>query len=99
VLALMFVIQKLQHYIQAHTMYVISKAKLIKYILSRPVLHGRLAKWIVILEQYDLVHVFQRVVKGQVIVDFLVDHPVPDDWALNDDLLGEEIFFVDVLFP
>jgi len=38
-LALMFTIQKLRHYIQAHTVYVISKADLIKYILFKPVLH------------------------------------------------------------
>jgi len=56
-LALMFAVQKLRDYMQAHTVYVISKADLIKYILSRPVLYGRLAKWVVILEQYDLVHV------------------------------------------
>ena len=32
---------------------VISKADTIKYILPRPVLSGRLAKWAMILEQYD----------------------------------------------
>jgi len=97
-LALMFAVQKLRHYIQAHTVYVISKANPIKYILSRPVLYGRLAKWVVILELYDLVHVFQRAVKGQELADFLVDH-VPNDWELNYNLLGEEVFFVDVLPP
>jgi len=56
-LALMFAVQKLRHYMQAHTVYVISKVDPIKYILSRPVLHGRLTKWAIILEQYDLVHV------------------------------------------
>jgi len=43
-LALMFVVQKLRHYMQSHIVYVISKADPIKYILSRPVLHGRLTK-------------------------------------------------------
>jgi len=54
-LALMFVVQKLRHYMQAHIMYVISKVDPTKYIMSKPVLHGRLAKWAVILKQYDLV--------------------------------------------
>ena len=56
-LPLMFAVQKLRHCKHVHTMYVISKADPIKCILSRPVLYGRLAKWVVILEQYDLVHV------------------------------------------
>jgi len=98
-LALMFAIQKLRHYMQAHTLYVISKANSIKYVLSNPIIHGRLAKWAVILEQYDLVHVSQKGIKGLALVDFLVDHPIPDDWELNNDLSREEIFFVDVLSP
>ena len=33
------------------------------------------------------------------LVDFLIDHPIPDEWKLNDDLLGEDVFFVDILPP
>ena len=59
----MFIVQKLRHYMQVHIVRVISKAGLIKYILSRPILSGRLAKWAVILEQYNLIYVPQKVVK------------------------------------
>ncbi|XP_074299474.1 uncharacterized protein LOC141630583 [Silene latifolia] len=69
-LALVFAIQKLRHYMQAHTIHVVSKADPIKYILSRPVLSGRLAKWAMLLKQYDLVFVPQKAVKGQAIADF-----------------------------
>jgi len=78
-LALMLAVQKLRHYMQGHTVYIISKADPIKYILSRPVLHGRLAKWVVILGQFDLVHESQRVVKGQALADSLANNPMPDD--------------------
>ncbi|XP_074266119.1 uncharacterized protein LOC141588585 [Silene latifolia] len=97
-LALVFAIQKLRHYMQAHTIHVVSKADPIKYILSRPVLSGRLAKWAMLLKQYDLVFVPQKVVKGQAIADFFVDHPGAE-WEISDDLQGEEIFYVDVLPP
>ena len=70
-LALMFVVQKLKHYMQAHTQRVISKVDLVKYILSRLVLQGRLARWAVILEQYDLIYISSKAVKGQALVDFL----------------------------
>ncbi|XP_074315668.1 uncharacterized protein LOC141651875 [Silene latifolia] len=98
-LALVFAIQKLRHYMQAHTIHVVSKADPIKYILSRPVLSGRLAKWAVLLKQYDLVFVSQKAIKGQVIADFFADHPVPTEWELSDELPGEEIFYVDILPP
>jgi len=84
---------------QAYTVQVISKADPIKYILSRPILNGRLAKWAVFLKQYDLVYVPQRAVKGKALTDFLADHPIPDDWELIDDLPGEGVFFIDILPP
>ncbi|XP_074299136.1 uncharacterized protein LOC141630170 [Silene latifolia] len=83
-LALVFAIQKLRHYMQAHTIHVVSKADPIKYILSRPVLSRKLAKWAMLLKQYDLVFVPQKAVK---------------EWEISDDLPGEEIFYVDVLPP
>jgi len=89
-LSLIFAIQKLRHYMQAYTVQVISKADPIKYILSRPILNGRLAKWAIILKQYDLVYVAQRAVKGHALADFLADHPIPDNWELNDNLPGED---------
>ena len=77
----------------------VSKADPIKYILSRPILSGRLVKWAMILKQHDLVSVPQKAVKGRALADFLADHPIPDEWELNDDLPGEGVFFVDVLPP
>ncbi|XP_074271002.1 uncharacterized protein LOC141594921 [Silene latifolia] len=96
-LALIFAIQKLRHYFQAHTVHVISKADPIKYILSRPVLSGRLAKWAVLLKQYDIVYIRQKAVKGQALADFLPDHPVPGKWSFSDELPGEGVFYIDVL--
>ncbi|CAM8892537.1 unnamed protein product [Rhodiola kirilowii] len=98
-LALVFAVQKLRHYMQAHTVHVVSKADPIKYILSRPVLSGRLAKWAMLLKQYDLVFVPQRATKGQAIADFFADHPVPVEWEFFIDLPGEDIFYIDVLPP
>ncbi|XP_074266015.1 uncharacterized protein LOC141588473 [Silene latifolia] len=73
----------------AHAIHVVSKADPIKYILSRPVLSGRLAKWAMLLKKYDLVFVPRKAVKGQAIADFFVDHPVPAEWEISDDLPGE----------
>ncbi|CAM8988403.1 unnamed protein product [Rhodiola kirilowii] len=98
-LALVFAVQKLRHYMQAHTVHVVSKADPIKYILSRPVLSGRLAKWARLLKQYDLVFVPQKATKGQAIADFFADHPVPAKWEFSIDLPGEDIFYIDVLPP
>jgi len=39
-----------------------------------------------------------KAIKGQAFADFLADPPIPDVWELNDDLPGEDVFFIDI-FP
>jgi len=48
-LALIFAVQKLRHYLLFHQITVISRADLLKYILSKALLLGGLAKWVMIL--------------------------------------------------
>ncbi|KAA0063076.1 uncharacterized protein E6C27_scaffold468G001940 [Cucumis melo var. makuwa] len=98
-LALFFAIDKLRHYMQAFSIHLVAKADPVKYILSRPVISGRLAKWAIILQQYDIVYIPQKAVKGQALADFLADHPVPSNWKLCDDLPDEEVLFVESMEP
>ena len=84
---------------QAHTVRLVARADPIKYILSRPILSGRLAKWAVILQSYDIVYVPQKAVKGQALADFLADHPAPSDWKFIDDFPDEDVFYIEMLPP
>ena len=56
-------------------------------------------KWVISLKQYVLIYVPQKAIKGQALVDFLADHPIPNKLELNDDLPGENVFFIDILPP
>ncbi|KAA0054386.1 uncharacterized protein E5676_scaffold2750G00030 [Cucumis melo var. makuwa] len=98
-LALFFAIDKLRHYMQAFTVHLVAKADPIKYVLSRPIISGRLAKWEVLLQQYDIVYISQKAIKGQALADFLADHPIPSDWKLCEDLPDDEVFFTEVMKP
>jgi len=53
-LPLVFAIQKLRHYLISHQITVISKADPLKYILSKSLLSGRLAKWAMLLALFDI---------------------------------------------
>jgi hypothetical protein len=75
----MFAIKKLRHYLQAHSVRLISRADPLKYIISRPILSGRLAKWALLLQEFEIVYVSQKAIKGQALADFLADHPIPDE--------------------
>ena len=61
---------------QVFTVHLVAKVELVKYILSRLIISGRLAKWTFILQQYDIVYIPQRAVKCQTLVDFLIDHQI-----------------------
>ena len=56
-LALMFAVKKLRHYLQAHTVHLISRADPLKYLMSKAVLSERLAKWALLLQEFDITYV------------------------------------------
>ncbi|XP_050217336.1 uncharacterized protein LOC126668166 [Mercurialis annua] len=93
-LTLMFAIKKIKHYLQAHQIRFISKADPIKYIMSKPVLSGRLAKWALLIQEFDISYVSQKAIKGQALADFLAYHPIPNNWEFSDDLPDEDVFFI-----
>ncbi|XP_027150259.1 uncharacterized protein LOC113750495 [Coffea eugenioides] len=94
-LALIFVIQKLKHYFQTHTIRLISKSNPIKYFMAKPVLSDRLARWYLQFQQFEIIYVPAKAVKGQILADFLADHPLPAEWELTDELPDEEVFMVE----
>ncbi|XP_059281023.1 uncharacterized protein LOC132034657 [Lycium ferocissimum] len=98
-LALVFSIQKLKHYFQAHSVHLISRANPIKFVMSKPVLSDRLARWYLQFQQFEITYIPQKAVKGQALADFLADHPIPDDWELTDELPDEDAMVVEIQPP
>ncbi|KAM5554611.1 hypothetical protein ABKV19_022821, partial [Rosa sericea] len=77
-LTLYFPACKLRHYMLSFTTCIIAQTDLIKYMLSRPILRGRIGKWVLALSEFSLQYVPQKAVKGQAIADFLAHHPMLD---------------------
>ncbi|KAL1349357.1 hypothetical protein AAHE18_07G151100 [Arachis hypogaea] len=73
-LSLYHACMKLKCYMVAKSVKVIAQTDVIKYILSFPMLRGRLGKWMLALTEFDLQYVPVKTVKGQVIANFLVDN-------------------------
>ena len=53
---------------------IVYKADIVKYMLSAPVLKGRIGKWICALKEFDPRYESPKAVKGQAIADFIVEH-------------------------
>ncbi|CAN6721119.1 unnamed protein product [Malus baccata var. baccata] len=82
-LALYFTANKLRHYMLPCHVHIIAKTDVIKYMLSKPMLTGRIGKWILALSEFSFQYVPQRAVKGQAIADFLAEHQESQDEIIN----------------
>ncbi|KAM1721196.1 hypothetical protein ACFX12_022763 [Malus domestica] len=81
-LALVFAIQKLRHYMHAYIIHLVAKADPVKYVMFKPVLTGRLTKWALLLNQYEIIYVPAKAIKGQALANFLIDHSILADWKI-----------------
>lgn len=93
-LAIIFASQKLRHYMISHKIQLIAKFDPLKYLLSRSTLIGRLAKWVMVLNEFDIEYVDRKVIKGQIIVDQLAEAPMIDYHPMMIDFPNEAIFVV-----
>lgn len=75
-LCLYFSCTKLKHYIKLVDVYVYSHFDVIKHMLLKPILHSRIGKWDLNLTKYSLTYCPLKARKGQIVTDFIVDHPV-----------------------
>jgi ribonuclease HI len=75
-LSLYFARTKFRHYLLLSTCTVVCQMDVIKYMLQKPILSGRVGKWAYALIEYDLIYESLSSMKGQVIVDFITDHRV-----------------------
>jgi RNase H-like domain found in reverse transcriptase len=94
-LALIFAVKKLRHYMLAHKIILISKVDPLKYLMTRPMLTGRLAKWAIILTEFDITYTPQKAIKGQALADFLAAHPIQDDSPLKCDFPDEKTLHIE----
>nr|CAE05825.1 OSJNBa0028M15.17 [Oryza sativa Japonica Group] len=65
---------RLRHYLLSNECTIICKADVVKYMLSAPILKGRVGKWIFSLTEFDLLYESPKAIKGQAIADFIVGH-------------------------
>ena len=55
--ALVWATRKLKHYVLAHKVLLIARIDPLKYLMETPVQDGKIAKWVLLLSDYDIKYV------------------------------------------
>ncbi|XP_050908624.1 uncharacterized protein LOC127122310 [Lathyrus oleraceus] len=74
-------------------LYVSSHFDVIKYMLSKPIMHSRIGKWALALTEYSLTFMPLKAMKGQIVSDFIVDHALVDNPQFQVELKPWKLFF------
>jgi hypothetical protein len=82
-LSLYYACTKLRHYLLSSTSYVACQTDIIKYLLQKPILSGRVGKWAYDLVEYAFHCEPIRLMRGQIVADFIVQHIIDKQLDLD----------------
>ncbi|XP_039048787.1 uncharacterized protein LOC120189633 [Hibiscus syriacus] len=89
--ALVWATKRLRQYMLYHTTWLISKLDPLKYMMGVPALSGRLARWQMLLSEFDIEYVSQKAIKGSAISDFLASRTDENYEPLDFDFPDEDL--------
>ena len=89
-LALVWATKRLRHYVTEYSILLVSRLDPLRYLFDRPVLTSRLMRWLILLTEFDIQYVTQKLVKGSIVADHLASFPVFDDRSIDDDFPDEQ---------
>ena len=69
----------------------VAKIDPLKYLLSKASLTGRLAKWVMLLSEFDIEYVERKAIKGQVIANQLAKAPLFDNTPMQIEFMDSSI--------
>ncbi|KAG8503936.1 hypothetical protein CXB51_002220 [Gossypium anomalum] len=92
--ALIWTTRRLRQYMLYHTTWLISKLDPLKYMMESTALNGRMARWKILLLEFDIVYVSQKAIKESAVANFLASRALEDYEPLNFDFPNEELMCI-----
>ncbi|KAL5547360.1 hypothetical protein UlMin_007047 [Ulmus minor] len=88
-LALVYVAQRMRHYMLAHRTHLVSKSNPLRYMMRNPIPSSRLTRWILALSEFDIQIVPPTTKKSQALAELLAAFPIERGNVLNPEIPGE----------
>ena len=92
--ALAWAAKRLRQYMINHTTWLVSKMDPIKYIFEKPALTGRIARWQMLLSEYDIEYRTQKAIKGSMLADHMAHQAVEDYQSVGYDFPDEDVMYL-----
>ena len=92
--ALAWATHRLRQYMLYHTTVLVAKLDPIRYIFEKPGLSGRMARWQVLLSEYDIQYASQKAIKGSAVAEFLAERVNDDYEPMRFDFPDEDLLAV-----
>ena len=77
-----------------HTTWLIARMNPLKYVFEKQALTGRIARWKMLLSEYDIQYVTQKAIKGSILADHLAHHPLPEYQPVKFDFPDENVMVI-----
>ncbi|XP_043702827.1 uncharacterized protein LOC122652990 [Telopea speciosissima] len=88
--SLVWVTKRLRHYMVSHPVKLVLRMDSIKYLFEKPTLTRRMARWLLLLSEFDITYVNKKLVKGRAISDHLAAFPAKADSQPTEDSFPDE---------
>ena len=93
-LALVYATKRLRHYVTGYSILLVSRLDPLTYLFNGSVPIARLMRWLVLLTEFDIRYVTQKLVKGSIVADHLASLPISNDRSIDDDFPNEQFVSV-----
>ena len=88
-LALVWATRRMRHYVTEYSILLVSQLDPLRYLFDRSVLTGRLMRCLVLLTEFDIQYVTQKLEKRSIVADHLASLPVSNDRPIDVDFPDE----------
>src|SRR4051812_9375255 len=92
--ALAWASKRLRQYMLNHSTWLISRMDPLKYVFEKQALTGRIARWQMLLSEYDIQYVTQKAIKGSVLAEHLAHQPIEEYQSMKFYFSDEDIMLV-----